>query len=147
VEKEETLKVHIPVGIGEATSLRIQGHGMPSDTAERASGDLFVVVRSARDARFERVGADLWRRETIELVDAVLGTKRKVPTLDGKVTVTIPPGIQPDEIMRLRGKGLPRYQRHDHGDLHLRIKVHIPVELSADEKVLYEKLRELAKRH
>jgi molecular chaperone DnaJ len=145
VEKEETLKVHIPAGIGEATSLRIKGHGMPSDTAGGPPGDLFVVVRSARDPRFERVGDDLWRRESIELVDAVLGIKLKVPTLDGEVTVTIPPGTQPDEIMRLRGKGLPKYEGHGHGDLNLRIQVQIPAKLSKEEKALYEKLRGLEK--
>lgn len=143
VEKEETLKVHIPKGIDEATSLRVQGHGMPSDETGAPSGDLYVVVRSSRDTRFERSGSDLWRRETLELVDAVLGTKRKVPTLEGEVDVTIPAGTQPDEVLRLRGKGLPRFREHGRGDLNLRIQVKVPEKLTDEERSLYKQLRAL----
>lgn len=143
VEKEETLKVHIPKGIDEATSLRVQGHGMPSEDISAPPGDLYVVVRSARDPRFERTGSDLWRRETLQLVDVVLGTKRKIPTLDGEVDVTIPAGTQPDEVLRLRGKGLPEFRDRGRGDLNLRIQVQIPEKLSTEERQLYEQLRDL----
>lgn len=143
VEKEETLKVHIPEGVDEATSLRVQGHGMPSDENSAPPGDLYVVVRSSKDARFERSGADLWRRESLKLVDAVLGTKRKVPTLDGEVDVTIPAGTQPDEVLRLRGKGLPRFRENGRGDLNLRIQVQVPEKLSEEERNLYKQLRAL----
>jgi molecular chaperone DnaJ len=143
VEKEETLNLHIPKGIDEATSLRIQGHGMPSEEPGAPPGDLFVVVRSSRDSRFERSGSDLWRRETVNVVDAVLGTKLKVPTLEGDVDVTIPAGTQPDEVLRLRGKGLPNFRGHGHGDLNLRIQIHVPEKTSAEERALYEQLRVL----
>jgi molecular chaperone DnaJ len=143
VEKEETLKVKIPKGVDEATALRIEGHGMPSETAGGKPGDLYVVVRSARDPRFERVGADLWRRETISVLDAVLGAKLSVPTLDGEVEVTIPAGTQPDEILRLRGKGLPEFNGAGRGDLNLRIQVQIPEHPNAEERALYEQLRAL----
>lgn len=142
-EKEETLKVHIPKGIGEADSLRIQGHGMPSEDKGAPPGDLFVVVRSAQDPRFERAGPDLWRRETLSVVDAVLGTKLKVPTLVGEVDVTIPAGTQSDEVLRLRGKGLPIFRGRGHGDLNLRIQLQVPEKLSAEERDLYEQLRAL----
>jgi molecular chaperone DnaJ len=147
IEKEESLKVHIPKGVDEATSLRIQGHGMPAETPGAPPGDLFVVVRSARDKRFERSGADLWRSEELEVIDAVLGTKLKVPTLEGKVEVTIPPGTQPDEVLRLRGKGLPRFSGQGHGDLNLRIHVHIPEHPTVEERALYEKLREIGEKN
>jgi len=105
-EKQESIKVRIPAGIEEATALRIKGHGMPSKQAGGQPGDLFVIVNSTPDARFERAGADLWRVETLEVEDAVLGVRLKVPTLQGEVEVKVPPGTQPDEILRLRGKGL-----------------------------------------
>ena len=143
VEKEEALKVQIPAGIEEGTALRIRGHGMPGETASAPPGDLFVTVRSAPDARFERVGADLWRRETLEVVDAVLGTRLQVPTLTGEVEVRVPSGTQPDEVLRLRGKGLPRFEESGRGDLNLRIEVQIPEQLSAEERSLYEQLRAL----
>ena len=143
MEKEEALKVQIPAGIEEGTALRIRGHGMPGETASAPPGDLFVTVRSAPDARFERVGADLWRRETLEVVDAVLGTRLQVPTLTGEVEVRVPSGTQPDEVLRLRGKGLPRFEESGRGDLNLRIEVQIPEQLSAEERSLYEQLRAL----
>lgn len=143
IEKEESLKVRIPPGIEEGTPLRIRGHGMPSEEAGGQAGDLYVIVRSAPDARFERIGADLWRRETIEVADAVLGTRLKVPTLGGDVDVKIPAGTQPDEVLRLRGKGLPRYGDRGHGDLKISIQVHIPEDVSAKERMLYEQLRRL----
>ena len=144
VEREETLTVNIPIGAEEGMVLRVPGHGLTSKEGG-PSGDLFVVVHSATDPRFKRDGADLWRIETIELADAVLGGRFKVPTMNGEVEVTIPPGTQPDEILRLRGKGLPYFGGDRYGNLNLRIQVHIPERLSARERKLFEQLRELGK--
>jgi molecular chaperone DnaJ len=141
--REETLKVNIPVGIEEGTALRIPGHGLPARESSAPSGDLYVVIHSERDPRFERVGADLWRTETVELIDAVLGTKLKVPSLEGMIDVTIPAGTQADSVLRLRGKGLPSFGGGYRGDLNLRIEVHIPERLSAKERKLYEQLRDM----
>lgn len=145
IEKEDKLKVTIPAGVEEGTALRIPGHGLPSPDAGGQPGDLYVIVRSKRDPRFERHGADLWREQTIELTDAVLGTRINVPTLDGSVDVTVPAGTQPDEVLRLKGKGLPVFGARMHGDLNLRIQVHIPEHLTDEERVLYERLREMGK--
>jgi molecular chaperone DnaJ len=122
-------------------ALRISGHGLPSPEANGPPGDLFVVVHSAPDVRFERHGADLWHSETVPLVDAVLGTSLDVPTLDGTVTVTIPPGTQPGTVLRLHGKGLPAYGQSSRGSLYLRLRVSVPEQLSAEERQLYERLR------
>ena len=140
---EEVLSVTIPVGVEEGMALRIPGRGMPSREPKGQPGDLFVVVRSASDPRFERDGADLWRSETIAVADAVLGTKLKVPTLDHPAEVTIPPGTQPDAVLRVRGKGLPAFGGSQHGDLFLRILVHIPEHISTEEQDLFQKLRDL----
>ena len=66
-------------------------------------GNLYVIVRTKPDSRFQRLGADLWRTERLEVADAVLGVHRRVPTIDGEVEVTIPGGTQPEEVLRLRG--------------------------------------------
>lgn len=108
-------------------------------------GDLYVVVTSTPDERFERAGADLWRNATLEVADLALGTKLKVPTLHGEVDVTVPPGTQPDKILRLRDKGLQRFRDSGRGNLNLRIQAHIPERLSAGERALYEQLRNLDK--
>jgi molecular chaperone DnaJ len=125
--------------------LRIPGHGLPSSDVGGQPGDLYVIVRSEPDSRFERRGADLWRMETIEIADAVLGAKLKVPTLDGSVEVTVPPGTQPDEVLRLKGKGLPVFGARMHGDINIRIQVYIPEQLSTEERSLYEQLRKMGK--
>jgi molecular chaperone DnaJ len=145
VDKEDKLKVTIPAGVEEGTALRIPGHGLPSSDAGGVAGDLYVVVRSKSDARFERHGADLWRVETIEIPDAVLGTQLTVPTLAGPVDVSVPAGMQPDEVLRLKGKGLPVFGAKMHGDLNIRLQVHIPEKLTAEEKTLYSQLREMNK--
>ncbi|MBI4195533.1 MAG: DnaJ domain-containing protein [Betaproteobacteria bacterium] len=142
VEREETLTVKIPPGIEEGTALRVAGHGMPGEDARGAPGDLFVIVRSAPDARFDRVNAELWRTETIGVTDAVLGTTLKVPALDGApLAVTVAPGTQPETVLRLRGKGLPEFGRRRRGDLLVRLKVRVPARPSSEERALYERLR------
>jgi molecular chaperone DnaJ len=140
-EREEVLSVSIPVGVEEGMALRIPGRGMPSREQGGQPGDLFVVVLSASDPRFERDGADLWRRESIAVADAVLGAVLTVPTLDHPAEVTIPPGTQHDTVLRIRGKGLPEFGGRQHGDLYLRIRVHIPEHPSTEERELYQRLR------
>jgi molecular chaperone DnaJ len=145
VDRVETLTVNIPVGIEEGAALRIPGHGLPARETAAPPGDLYVVVRSEPDPRFERVGADLWRSETVESVEAVLGARLKVAGLDGTLEVNVPAGTQPDTVLRLRGKGLPSFGGDYRGDLNLRIEVHILEHLTAKERKLYEQLRDMAK--
>lgn len=106
-------------------------------------GDLYVVVSSAPDARFTRSGADLWRTETISIPDALLGTTLTVPALESDASVTVPPGTQPDAVLRLCGTGLPEFRAKNQGDLYLRLKVRIPERLSPNELELYDRLRSL----
>jgi molecular chaperone DnaJ len=140
LDEQEALKVTIPQGIEDGMVLRVPGHGLPG-AAGIPSGDLHVVISSLPDARFQRRGADLWRAQALDVADAVLGTKVRVATLNGDVDVKIPPGTQPDEVVRLRGKGLPRFHGAGSGDLNLRIQVHIPEKLSLEQRRLYEQLR------
>lgn len=142
INEDDNLKVTIPAGVDEGTALRIPGHGMPSRSAGGAPGDLYVIVRSKPDSRFERHGANLWRQELIEIPDAVLGTKIKVPTLDGQIEVKVPAGSQADEVLRLKGKGLPVFGAPMRGDMNIRLGVNIPKKLTREEKDLYQKLRE-----
>jgi molecular chaperone DnaJ len=79
----------------------------------------------------------------MQVSDAALGTQLEVPTLDGHATVTVPPGTQPDTVLRLPRKGLPIFGSKAPGDLYLRVHVHIPERLSAEERTWYERLRML----
>ena len=140
--REEKLRLNIPAGIEDGMSLRVPGHGLPGGP-DAEPGDLHVIIYSAPDPRFQRRGADLWCSETIQITDAVLGTKLQVPTLNGDVEMKLPAGTQPNEVLRLRGKGLPRFNRSGNGDINLRVQVHIPAKLSWQERKLYKQLREV----
>ncbi len=141
MEKQETLKITIPAGIEEGAVLRIPGHGLPADAPELPSGDLHVFVFSKPDPRFQRRGADLWRSEPVDVLDAILGTEVEVPTPDGRAKVKIPAGTQPDEILRLKGKGLKRFNAEGKGDLNLRIVVRIPKSLDSETRKRFEEIR------
>lgn len=138
----KSLEVTIPPGIESGTALRITGYGEPSPDAGGPTGDAFVIVTVRPDSRFERRGPDLWRTETVEVADAVLGTEIVTPTIDGTARVELPPGTQPGSILRLAGKGLPFRDGRGAGDLFLTVDVHLPVDLDEHETRLYEELRD-----
>lgn len=141
--RKEAIAVTIPRGAEDGMILRVAGHGLPAPEPKAEAGDLLVVVRSASDPRFERHGANLWHAQRVEIADAVLGTDVVIPTLDGDLKVTVPPGTQPDSVLRLRGKGLPVYGGTRRGDILLRVEVHIPESPSAEERDLFKSLRAL----
>ena len=144
--RDEVLTVRIPVGAEEGMALRVPGHGLPAGKPGLPPGDLFVIVRTADDPRFERRDCDLYRTEIVDVVDAVLGASIDVPTLDGQATVKLPAGTQPDSLLRLQGKGLPRFGDGPRGDLLLRVQVRVPEHLSAQQRRLFEQLRALGSR-
>ena len=144
-ERQESFEVKIPIGAEEGLALRIAGRGMPSDQAGGPPGDLFVVIRTLPDTRFERRGADLWHEAAISAVDAALGTTLDVPTLDGHASIKVIPGTQPGSVLRLRNKGLPRFDGGGRGGLYVTLHVTVPESLSSEERKLYERLRALRK--
>lgn len=144
IEQEEKINIHIPSGIKEGGVLRVAGHGLPGDKPGMPQGDLYVSVYSEPDDRFQRQGADLWHTANLDVTDAILGTKITVPTLNKNLKVPIPAGTQPDDIIRLHGKGLPRYTGSGHGDMIIRIRVSLPAQLTEQQKKLYEQLRSLS---
>jgi len=141
ITRNETHKVRIPIGVEDGATLRIAGHGLLAEKPGAPPGDLFVVIRAAEDSRFERRGSDLYRTETIDVVDAVLGAKIDVPLLDGQQTVDVPAGAQPDAVLRLDGKGLPPFGGGTRGDLYVRLRVHVPEQLSDRQRRLFERLK------
>jgi molecular chaperone DnaJ len=143
VLRADKITLRIPPGIEDGMALRVPGHGQPAPAAGGQPGDLYVLVRSRPDPRFDRAGADLWRAQPLPLVDAVLGTELQVPTLDGQAGVRVPAGTPPDTTLRLRGKGLPPFGHDGRGDLLLKLQVRVPEHLSDAERHLYEQLRQL----
>ncbi len=140
VEREITIS--IPAGTEDGTRLRLRGEG---DAGARGGerGDLYVDVRLAPHAVFERRGRDLHCEVPVSMVQAALGDEIRVPTLDGPVPTALPAGTQPGDTLTLRGQGFPGL-RGGRGDLIVHIRVRIPEDLSKEEARLllqFAKLR------
>src|SRR5207342_3201098 len=101
----------------------------------------YVSIRTRADPRFTRAGADLRHDLHIQAPDAVLGVTTAVPVPEGQVRVRVPPGTQPGSMLRVAGKGLPRYGGHGRGSLNLTVILDIPRQLSPRQRQLYEQLR------
>ena len=138
------LEVKIPPGARTGTRVRIAGEGGPGAAGGEA-GDLYLRVRVRPDPQFERRGDDLYVTVPVDLYTAILGGKVRVPTLNGAVMLTIPPGTQNGRVFRLRGKGMPRLrQPEQHGDLYAKVDVRLPTHLTPRQRELFEELRRIS---
>lgn len=135
-----TVTVDVPPGVDNGTTLRITGAGAPA-VRGGMTGDLFVHLRVAAHPRFERSGTDLLTSEHISMAQAALGTEISIDTLDGSDEIEIPAGTQSGKVVRIRGRGVPQVRGRGRGDLHVRIFVDTPVELSKEQEQI---LREFA---
>jgi molecular chaperone DnaJ len=139
VKKERTIEVKVPAGIDEGFQLRLQGEGeMPQDGD--SSGDLYVLIHITPDQYFRRDGDDLLCNLTIGFPQAVLGTEVSVPTLEGNADLRIHPGTQHGEIVKLKGKGMPRLRGYGKGDLLVRVNIEVPEKLTQRQRTLLEDL-------
>ena len=139
--REETVTIRIPPGIPEGATLRLAGHGLPSPVPGGPPGDAYVNIGTHADPRFTRVGADLRYDLHLQAPDAALGATATVPVPGGQVRVRVPRGTQPGSVLRVAGKGLPRYGGHGRGSLNLTVILDIPRQLSPRQRQLYEQLR------
>lgn len=133
-----TFTVKLPPGTKEGTRIRLAGKG-GAGLGGGPPGDLVLRVRLAPHPVFEAEGVNLKARLPVSPWEAALGAKVDFHTLDGEVRLTIPPGTQGGRKLRLKGKGLP-VGMEERGDLELEISIRIPVELSDEERRLFEQL-------
>jgi curved DNA-binding protein len=139
----ENEKVRITTKPGAYTDqlLRVKGKGAKGST-ETLSGDLFVRINVLPNAQFMRKGDDLYQDLTIDLYTAVLGGEIIVNTLSGQIKIKIEQSTQNGKTLRLKGKGMPLYDKKDsYGDLYVRIQVQIPEKLSDKQKALFEEIK------
>lgn len=142
VQKNRKVLVSFPAGIDGGQRLRVPGQGMPG-TQGGPPGDLYVDVELQPDDRFQREGHDLLTRARISFAEAALGGEATVDLPDdSKVTVEIPAGTQPGEVIQLKGKGVPRIDGRGRGTLHVEVHVAVPTELSTRAKDLLRQLEE-----
>ncbi len=143
--KVKRYDVKIPPGVNEGARLRLAGQGgAGKGLGER--GDLFLRVHIAPHERFTRQGRDLSVEIPISPWEAALGTKVEVPTLDGRIKLTIPPGAQGGQKFRSRGKGLSQ-KGGELGDLYTIVQITIPKTLTPKEKALFEELQHVSSFH
>ncbi len=139
----DEVQVRIPAGIGEGQRLRVPGHGGQGHGAGE-DGDLYLRVRIAAHPDFRAKGHDLFRDLALAPWEAVLGTTISIKIPGGNsVQVKIPAGTGSDDQLRLKGYGLPK--KNAPGDLYVVISIETPPSTNAEERALWEKLRDVSK--
>lgn len=141
---QEQVKIRIPAGVSDGTTLRLSGRGGAGFRGNTA-GDLYVQVQVRPSESFERRGENIYTKQKIHVLQALLGDEIQVQTVHGPVTLEIPAGTQPNQQFRVKGKGAPRVNSATVGDHLVTIGVQIPEKMSKDEKTKYEELAQLAK--
>ena len=127
VTKTRTLNVRIPAGVADGQKIRLSGRGEPGARGGPA-GDLYVLIKVREDPLYGRYGDDLTLSVPITFPEAVNGVDLTVPTLDGSLTVRVPPGTPSGRVLRVRGRGVPRRDGST-GDLLVTVEVTIPKDL------------------
>jgi DnaJ-class molecular chaperone len=133
--------VRIPPGVGDGGRIRLRGRGAPGRGGGPA-GDLWATVRVRPHPVFRREGRDVIVDVPVTIVEAIRGAKIEVPTLEGRATVTVPPGTDSGQKLRLRGKGIPDPKGGAAGDLYVVIQLRVPKKLDADAAAALDTLAE-----
>jgi molecular chaperone DnaJ len=142
VKEKQRVTVKVPPGVDNGMRLRMAGHGDAGEMGGPA-GDLYVMLRVSPHEFFEREGDHLLLELPLGFSEAALGCKKEIPTLDGKVLLTIPEGTQSGKVFRVRGKGVPDVHGRGTGDLLIKVTVETPTHLSDKQKELMREFGEL----
>jgi molecular chaperone DnaJ len=139
VRKSKKMKLEIPPGVEDGVTLQMRGEGEPAETG--SPGDLLIRIHVKPHQLFERLeNGNLLYTLNLNFTDLALGSEVRAPTLDGTEKLRIHPGTQPNTIMKLKGKGLPRYGSYSKGDELVRINVKVPEKLNDIQKSLLKEL-------
>lgn len=134
---QRTIKVKIPAGVDEGSTMRLSGKGA-APKGGGGKGDLFVAIRVRGDKRFERDGAVIHSRVNLSMAEAALGAEIPVTTVDGEVKLKVPAGTQSGKQFRLSGRGVPILHGTGRGDHIVHVAVETPTKLSARQRELLE---------
>ena len=140
--KQETkkLKITIPAGVDNGMKLRVAREG-DAGLKGGPPGDLFVYLTVENDAEFQREGNDIKSNISISYIQAILGCTIKVNTVDGQEDLTIPAGTQPNTVLILENKGVPKLGNPvSRGDHRITVKISIPTRVAGEERELLEKI-------
>ena len=139
VPRTESINVKIPPGVDNGSRVRVAGMGGPGAQGG-PPGDVYIVTRVRPHHYFERKGDNLYSDAKVTVKEAALGDKIEIPTVDGTVMLSLPPGVQTGQQLKLKGKGVPHLGGGGTGDHYVTIQVVTPTGLSERGKEL---LREL----
>lgn len=138
LRREEEISIVIPEGIRDGEIVRMTGYG--EAVFKGTAGDLYIKISVMPHPVFKREGNDLVMNLNLKLSDALLGAKYPIQTLDGEIEVTIPEGLKINEILRVRGKGVPM-SKNRRGDLLIKLNIKLPSKLSRKSRELLEELK------
>jgi molecular chaperone DnaJ len=144
VQRTREFSVRIPAGVQDGSTIKVPARG-ESGPPGAGPGDLYVRVHVTPHPLFGRKGADLTLDLPVTYPEAALGANVSVPTLNGSVTLKIPPGTANGRTFRVKGKGAPRPKKGGSGDLMVTVNVEVPSKLSKEERDLLKRLQEAQK--
>jgi molecular chaperone DnaJ len=143
MQRTKRLKITVPAGVDNGTRLRVAGEG---DAGKRGgpSGDLYVYLFVNPDDTFRRDGIDILSEVEISYLQAILGCRIDVETVEGSEELQIPAGTQPGTVLTLENRGVPRLGNPvSRGDHQITVNINIPTRVSSEEQELLEKLAKL----
>jgi len=135
--RNRRIKVHVPAGVRSGKKLRVTGEG-GRGVRGAPNGDLLLNVQVQPHDFFKRNGDDIHIELPVTFVEAAHGAKVRVPTIEGQVTMTIPPGTRSGQELRLKGRGMPRASGEGRGDQYVTIQIVVPKNLSEKQRELLE---------
>eukprot|EP00871_Galdieria_phlegrea_P003557 jgi/Galph1/4201/GphlegSOOS_G2876.1 len=145
-QASKQLVINIPPGVDNGSRLRVRNEG-DAGTRGGPSGDLYVFLKVSKHKTFRREGMDIYSTVEVSYLDAILGTRITVPTVDGNEEIEIPLGTQPGAVIKIPGKGVPKLgNKYIRGDHYITVNVILPKKLSSEQRQLVEKLRALESR-
>ena len=141
IHKRKTIKVHIPAGIKNGQQIISRGNGERGYNGG-PNGDLYIEVLVKPHDYFVREGNDIQLVVPLDFVDACLGAKVDIPTVYGDVTLTIPAGSQPGQVLRMKGCGVKDLRTGKPGDQYVKLDIKVPTSLSKSQKEALEKFKD-----
>jgi molecular chaperone DnaJ len=139
IPKLDSINVKIPAGVDNGSRVRVAGMGEPGQGGGSA-GDVYIVTKVRLHPYFERKGDNLYSEARVTVTEAALGGKIEIPTIDGMVSLTVPPETQTGQQLKLKGKGVPHLGGGGTGDHYVTIKVVTPTGLSERGRELLSEL-------
>ncbi len=141
VRDYQKVKINIPAGIEDEQTIHITGQG-EAPKGGRRLGDLYLTIHVEKHAEFSRQGDNVTSLKDINFTQAILGDKITVKTIEGEVTIKVPPGTQSGDVLKIRNRGIEREEKFGRGDHLVTIKVRTPERLSREQKDLIKQLKE-----